>query len=102
MRDSSANGMSVTEIHSGDEAHLSRVLEVTPEGMVVSRSPALTNLGRHVWLELGLPADAGGGLVRILAEVVGRGPQITRFRFKHVWPRDRATCRRLVSEAKAA
>ena len=91
--------MRVTEIHSEDEAHLSRVLHFDEDGMVLTRSPARTRVGRHVWLEF---AIEGAGRIRVLGEVVGRGPDSTRVRFKHMWPRDRVACQGLFTEALAA
>lgn len=76
----------VTEIHTDDEAYLTRALELGPEGMLLRRSPARTRVGRFVWLEFSVGGD---GRMRVLAQVTGRSPDTTRVRFKHFWPVDR-------------
>lgn len=89
-------GPVVTEIHSDTEAHLTVAVELDAEGMTLRRTPALTKVGRHLWLELGLD---DGSRMRVLATVVGRSPETTRVRFKHVWPRDRQRYQDLVQAA---
>ena len=91
----------VTEIHSDCEAYVSRVVDVNETGVVLERSPARTPVGRHVWLELALPS-APDRQIRILAEICGRGPEVTRHAFKHVWPADRDLWCGFVTHALAA
>ncbi len=92
--------MTLTEIHSGSEAFLTRVRHIDADGIVLERSPARTAVGRHLWLELVLAS--GADPIRVLAEVVGRNPQTTRVRVKHVWPRDRHGWEQLTLQAEAA
>lgn len=93
------NNLLITEIHTDTEAHLTRVVEATPDGLVLRRSPARTPSGRHVWLEFALPP---AGRIRVLAELVGRGPETTRYVFKHFWPADRARYMAFIGQAIAA
>lgn len=90
--------MTVTEIHSGDEAFFTRVRSIDADGILLERSPARTAVGRHIWLEF----SNGQGSVRVLAEVVGRSPETTRVRVKHLWPRDRQGWQQLAVQAAAA
>ena len=80
--------MLVTEMPGRDEAYLTEAVELSPDGMVVRKSAGLSSVGRHAWLEFALPTT--GRVVRALAEVIGQGPSETRYRFKHLWPRDRS------------
>ena len=76
----------VTEIHSDDEAHVTQSVFTDGEELVGQRSPARANVGHFAWLEFALPE---GNVVRALGEVIGRSVDTTRYRFKHIWPRDR-------------
>ncbi len=74
-----------TEIHSDKEAHLSRLISCDDAGVVLSRSPADTGVGRYLWLELAIddsPFRALGRVVRCTSEEL----HVT---FKHLWPNDR-------------
>ncbi len=93
-----ATDLVVTEIHSHDEAHITRALELGPDGMTLQRSPARTRVGRFVWLEFGV----GGTAMRILARIAGRGPDSTRVEFVHMWPTDRTAYAALLSSAARA
>ena len=89
----------VTEIHSDTEAHLTSVLYLDTDGMVVRRSPARTSVGRHIWVEFCLPP---GRRVRRLARVVGRSAEVTRLAFQHFWPADRALYERYLKRQRVA
>ena len=96
-----SNELFITEIHSRDEAHLTRALDIDETGMVLQRSPSRTPVGQHVWLEFVLPQNPHKA-IRVLAKIVGRSADTTRLTFKHVWPADRQTWFGFVNHALAA
>ena len=74
----------VAELHTGDIAHLTHAVDMGPHEMVLLRTPADTAVGKHVWLEF----TVNGRAIKVLARVVGRTLETTRYRFKHMWPKD--------------
>ena len=86
-----------TEIHSADEAHMSELLSCDGAGVVLSRSPAATNVGRYLWLELAIdntPFRALGRVVRCTTDEL-------HVHFKHLWPQDRSRWTHFVGAANA-
>ena len=86
-----------TEIHSDAEAHMSRLLSYDSAGVVLSRSPAKTEIGRHLWVELavnGAPFRALGRVVRCTGEEL-------HVHFKHLWPQDKTRWTSFVGMASA-
>jgi hypothetical protein len=86
-----------TEIHSDAEAHMSRLISYDDSGVVLSRSPAQTDIGSHLWIELavnGAPFRALGRVVRCTAEEL-------HVNFKHLWPQDKTRWISFVGAASA-
>ena len=86
-----------TEIHSDDEAHMSRLLFCDGKGVVLSRSPADTDVGRFLWLELAID----GAPFRALGKVVRCTSEELHVNFKHLWPHDRTRWTNYVGVAHA-
>jgi len=89
----------VTEIHNDIEAYVSKAVELTTDGMSLQRSPALTKIGRFLWVEFVLP---NYGQMRVLAEIAGRSAETNRVVFRHCWPQDRAAYLKYVAQELVA
>jgi hypothetical protein len=88
----------VAELHTGNVAHLTHAVEIGPGEMVLMRTPADTAVGKHVWLEFTIDVEP----IKVLARVVGRTLETTRYRFKHMWPADKERFTSYLCSAAAA